>query len=69
MSEKNVLGHRWVGPISGIGQGPYAYQAEWFHCKVCGIRKQMKYTMPESTLKFFGVPTCDEYIIMAVMNQ
>jgi hypothetical protein len=38
-------------------------------CERCGYHKEMKYVLPDESLKAIGIPDCDDYIIASVMKD
>ncbi len=70
------LGHVWEYKF-----GPYVHRAhisskgEWYdrgnhiECTRCGLALTAKPGIPDETMRFLGVPSCDEFMIESVMLQ
>jgi len=69
MAQKNPLGHSYLGPIMLNDYRKNNYKIQHMKCNRCGFIYQGIYVFPETMMKFFNHPTCDEYLICTIMES
>lgn len=64
-------GHIWSEPTLKEGQPfnrHYRVKGYFMECRRCFIVFMARYPLPDETMDFLGVPSCDDYIVSQVMS-
>lgn len=62
--------HRWVRKdYNGQDYNDRRLTYTAFICERCGFYKRMNFVMPDQTLRYIGIPECDEFVVMSIIEE